>query len=174
MLITILGIMTGQKNYENFRFDLGKKESGNDYHAKNTLGYLGRYQFGMARLADFGLCERVSEGYSNNSFKWAKGYSEDTFLTNEVLQDEIFDKHVADLVKRIQKYQGSMIGTVQYKIYITLSGMVAASHLGGYASARDFIKYGKITVDSNGTSIKDYLLSFSGYDLKKVDNQNND
>lgn len=166
--MVIIGIMSEQKNYENFRYDLGKRESGNNYKSKNTLGFLGRYQFGLARLCDFGLTERIKAGYSNECFVWAKGYSEETFLTNEALQDDIFDKHVKDIINKVQKEFLSIIGTTQRGILISLSGLVAGCHIAGLGGVKDFIYYGVVVKDAYGTSVKDYLKNFSGYDLTKV------
>ena len=59
------------KTYLDFRNAIGFKESSNRYGVVNSLGYLGRYQFGTARLSDFGLCARVSgtQGFVNDDFE---------------------------------------------------------------------------------------------------------
>lgn len=168
-LMLILNLLMNRiKDYEQFRNDLGWRESKNNYQLKNSLGYLGRYQFGMARLADFGLCERVSAGYGNNSFVWKEGFSEDSFLTNQPLQDSTFDKHVDNLITRIQNNFGGYIGTTKKGVLITLSGLVAGSHIGGIGGIKDFLMYGIDKKDAYGTSISNYIKSFGGYFLKVV------
>ncbi len=157
-----------KKGYEAFRLALKKAESGNDYQIVNALGYLGAYQFGMARLTDLGYAVRKanSVGYANECFEWKPQYSKASFLGDHNWQDRIFDKHIADLLKRIEGPLDIYIGQTLQEIPITLSGLVAGAHLGGIGGIKRFLKFGTDTSDALGTSIGDYIKRFAGYNLK--------
>ena len=43
--------------YERFREAVGMRESSNRYYIVNTLGYLGKYQFGKSTLRRFGITD---------------------------------------------------------------------------------------------------------------------
>lgn len=177
LLLRIIVIIMSSKSYEDFKYALGKRESDNNYQCKNSLGYLGKYQFGMARLSDKalippdrpnGLTKRISSGYGNSSFEWVKPLSEGAFLTNGALQEEVFDLHVADYVKKIKKKYIDYIGTITNGVLITISGLVAGMHLAGLKGVEDFLYYGRISKDGYGTSVKDYISIFAGFNLEKV------
>jgi len=81
-----------KKNYYAFCLVIKQQESSNNYRIVNSLGYMGAYQFGMARLCDLGYTERIlgTRGFSNKVFRWKKGYSQEMFLNNPNWQDKIF------------------------------------------------------------------------------------
>jgi len=92
-----------------FREALAFKESQGNYFTTNTLGYLGKYQFGVGTLQLIGV------------------QSATQFLNNPVLQERAFKTNVARnkwiLRRDILKYEGKrMRGTK-----ITESGMLAAA-----------------------------------------------
>jgi len=159
LLKTILRAVS-KKNFEDFKNDLGKRESGNNYLIKNTLGYLGRWQFGMARLCDYGIVEKVEGKY-----KWMNGYSEEIFLNNPCLQDKVFKWHVENLKSYIEKNLYDYLGKNINGIYIDVSGLVAGSHLGGIGNVKKFLQAGENKVDAYGTSIGSYIQNFTGYRL---------
>jgi len=140
------------KTFTDFARDLGARESSGDYTAKNSLGFLGFYQFGLARLTDLGLCRRKpgTTGYSNSSFEWIPPNSEEAFLSSPDLQEELFKKHVADLRRQLRKFE---------------SGLVAGAHLLGVGGVKELLLEGKVGRDANQTSIVSYIAKFSGYDL---------
>lgn len=83
------------QTYIDFRNAIGFKESSNRYTIVNQLGYLGRYQFGLARLSDFGLCVRKvgTTGFGNEDFDWVPPFNQNNFLASPALQDACFDHH---------------------------------------------------------------------------------
>ena len=157
-----------KKDYIAFREALGQRESGGDYRAVNPYGYLGKYQFGMARLCDLGYTERKpgTTGYSNANFIWKNGYSKEWFLTSPKQQDEIFYKHCQLLKKRIVEEFNDYLGVVTVLgISITLSGLIAGAHLGGIGGIRNFVLHGADSLDANGTRISQYIKEFGDYDI---------
>lgn len=140
------------KPYSDFAADLGARESGGRYDIKNKLGYLGKYQFGLARLTDLGLCRRKpgTTGYANSCFEWVPPHSEEEFLGSPTLQDEMFRKHVSDLKRRVGRFT---------------SGLVAGAHLLGMGGVKDLLFEGVVGEDANGTKITSYIARFSGYEL---------
>jgi len=142
-----------EKDFVGFKEALAFKESQGKYSRVNTLGYLGKYQFGKSTLRELNL----------------KVKSKD-FLKNPLLQEKAFlanlEKNKWILRKEIKKYSGKWINGVK----ITESGILAAAHLGGAGAVQQFLwSYGKNTmIDAYGTKIEHYLKKFSGYDLSDV------
>lgn len=159
-----------QKGFEQFSRALGRRESGNNYQAVNSLGYLGRWQFGMARLTDLGIARRQKgiRGWSNSAFEWIPPYSKEGFLNDKVLQDKIFKNHVRRLSTDINVRFGNHIGKKRWGIMITLSGLVAGAHLGGIGGVQRFLDKGLVSSDIYGTTVSNYIRKFAGYDLSKV------
>ena len=135
-----------------FREALAFKESQGNYFTINTLGYLGKYQFGIGTLKLMGV------------------YNATYFLNNPVLQERVFQINIARnkwiLRKDINRFVGKRIGGVE----ITESGMLAAAHLAGAGNVKKYLRsYGKYNVaDVYGTNIKHYMKKFSGYDVSYV------
>lgn len=147
------------KGFEEFKNDLGQRESSNNYRCVNSLGFLGRYQFGKPRLWDLGLS---IDGWRPKNFieipNYIRQLTRDQFLNDSVLQDKIFRDHVKNLSIRI---------TVRYaaeSARFTLSGLVAGAHLKGLGGVKSFIE-GKDNEDAYGTKISEYIEKFKGYDL---------
>lgn len=161
-------LLKGKNGFREFAYLLGQRESNNDYETKNSFGYLGAYQFGMARLCDLGLTERIKEGMSNDCFKWKEGMSEEMFLNSPEVQDQLFFRHCTDLAGTINKEFGNEIGKQKYGVLITLSGLIAGAHLLGLGGVRNFINKGEVGKDGYNTSIKDYIQSFAGFNLDKL------
>ena len=63
--------------------------------------------------------------------------------------------------KLIKKYEGKYL----HGIYITESGVLAASHLGGAGNVKKWFRKGEVFRDAIGTSITSYMKQFSGYNL---------
>ncbi len=135
-----------------FKEALAFKESSGNYFVTNTLGYLGKYQFGIGTLKLVGI--------SNTS----------NFLNDPILQEKAFETNIARnkwIMRRdIERFVGKRIRGIQ----ITESGMLAAAHLAGPGNVMKYLRsYGKInTKDAYGTSIDKYIKKFSGYDLSVV------
>ncbi len=135
-----------------FKEAVGFKESQGKYNKINTLGYMGKYQFGKQTLRTIGI---------NDSIK---------FISNPKLQEEAFvtliKRNKWELKNEIEKYSGKTISGVK----ITESGILAAAHLGGPGSVKKFLKSnGKNKCsDAYGSSVKSYLKQFSGYETSGI------
>jgi len=162
LLLRIINLLLRRNGWEQFKHDLGMSESGCNYGIKNTLGYLGKYQFGMMRLCDAGITIKTSAGY-----EWAPGYSEAEFLADGELQERLFLWHVKDLARLVQLHYGEYIGKRVNGALITLSGLVAGAHLGGLGGVRLFLT-GADATDAYGGTVSNYIKLFAGYDLSEV------
>ena len=144
-------------SYLGFRESLAFKESKGDYRVTNTLGYLGKYQFGASTLRLMGV------------------YDTQNFMSNPVLQERIFDLNVARnkwiLRRDIKRFVGKKINGA----LITESGIVAAAHLAGAGNVKKYLRsYGKIDFsDAYGSTIKYYMNKFSGFDISQIHAQHN-
>lgn len=140
------------RTFEQFAQALALQESGGEYKALNRFGYLGRYQFGLARLTDLGLCRRKpgTTGYANQNFEWIPPHTETEFLNSPILQDRIFQTHIADLRRQLKQFE---------------SGLVAAAHLLGVGGVKHLLFEGEVDKDANGTSALDYIKKFASFDL---------
>jgi len=129
-----------------FRERLAESESGGDYSARNDEGFVGKYQFGAARLTDF----MSSTG---------KKFSMDQFQNNPALQEEVQGWHEDDILSYVadqglDEYIGQQVGGV----IISPEAMLAMAHLGGKSGMKKFIETdGEYNPsDSNGTRLSDY------------------
>jgi hypothetical protein len=128
------------------------KESQGKYRKINSLGYLGKYQFGATTLKTIGI---------DDSRK---------FLNNPRMQEKAFVALLAqnkwELKDLIDKYDGRVISG----ILVTESGILAAAHLGGAGSVKKFFKHeGKRYLkDAYGTSIRSYMKEFGGYETSGI------
>ncbi len=140
------------KSYEGFKEALAFKESRGDYFTVNTLGYLGKYQFGSETLKVIGI------------------YNPNQFLYNPELQEKAFtanaERNKWVLRKDIKRFEGKLIGGVK----VTESGILAAAHLAGPGSVKKFLRSygGNNFSDAYGTTVKHYMKKFSGYDTSMV------
>jgi hypothetical protein len=141
---------------ENFLNHLAYKESSNNPNVVNTLGYIGKYQFGRAALKEVGYGSlRVSEFRKNPS----------------IFPEEAQDKAIIMLLKinrkrlesTIEKYEGKYIAGIK----ITEAGLLAAAHLAGASGVKRFLRTnGRYNpADSYGTRLSDYLLEFSKHEF---------
>lgn len=139
-------------SYNGFKEALAFKESQGNYFIINTLGYLGKYQFGIGTLHLMGI------------------YNASQFLNNPKLQEKVFRINIARnkwiLRRDIKNFNGKRIRGV----IVTESGMLAAAHLAGAGNVKKYLRsYGRWDVkDAYGTSISDYVNKFSGYDVSKI------
>lgn len=159
-----------KKDYQAFCRAIRERESGNNYTIVNKFGYLGAYQFGMARLCDLGYTERIpgTTGFANKCFRWKPPYTQEKFLGDSDVQDQIFREHVLDLARTIKKkFRDYLIGNICVSgIVITLSGCVAGAHLGGVGGLRKFLTSGISPEDGFGTPVEYYVEKFANYDLE--------
>ncbi|QBA64389.1 hypothetical protein [Muriicola soli] len=139
-------------SFVGFKEALAFKESQGNYFTINTLGYLGKYQFGIGTLQLMGV------------------YNATQFLNDPTLQEEVFRTNLSRnkwiLRRDIRRFVGKTIRGIE----ISESGILAAAHLAGPGNVKKFLRsYGQLDVaDAYGTSISNYLKKFSGYDVSAI------
>jgi hypothetical protein len=140
------------KSFVGFKEALAFKESRGDYFIVNTLGYLGKYQFGAETLKLIGI------------------HNPTLFLKTPQLQEKAFiantERNKWILRRDIRNFAGKKVNG----ILITESGILAAAHLAGAGSVKNYLRsYGIDNFeDSYGTSISYYMKRFSGYDTSFI------
>ncbi|WP_318308824.1 hypothetical protein [Flagellimonas crocea] len=145
------------KAFNGFKEALAFKESQGKYQRVNTLGYLGKYQFGSSTLNLIGV------------------YDTEDFLDNPKLQEKAFEANIARnkwiLRRDIKRFNGKTLGGIK----ITESGILAAAHLAGAGNVKKYLRsYGQIDVtDAYGSNISYYMKKFAGYDISNIKQQKN-
>ena len=141
-----------QNNFVAFKQALAFKESQGKYTVVNTLGYLGKYQFGRTTLERFEI------------------YDTEGFLQNPELQEKAFTALCKVNKWMLRKEIKRSVGKTINGIKITESGILAAAHLGGAGNVKKFLRSnGKETFsDAYGSSIQFYMKKFAGYDVSNI------
>lgn len=140
-----------------FKEAIAFKESQGKYRKVNSIGYMGKYQFGSKTLRAVGV------------------HNTKDFLKDPALQEKAFvallSKNKWILRNEIEKYEGKIIDGIE----ITESGILAAAHLGGAGSVKNFFKNkgNRHFRDAYGTSLRSYLKAFGGYDLSYIEADSN-
>lgn len=141
------------KFFIGYKEALAFKESQGNYRKINTLGYLGKYQFGLETLKSIGVKDSAH------------------FMNSPKLQEKAFvtllAKNKYELRAYIARYEGKMIDGVK----ITESGILAAAHLGGVGSVKRFFNSNgtRSKKDAYGTSIRTYLRDFAGFETNTIE-----
>ena len=153
-------------DYADFCDAIRRRESSNKYACVNSLGFVGAYQFGMARLCDLGLTERIRPGYANDCFRWKAPMSRDSFLSNKSVQDACFDLHVQKLKDQIIGHKIPLpfqCSCCSKPFSLDLSGAIGVCHLLGFGGLFSLVKRGRDEMDGYGTRASTYGKLFSGY-----------
>ena len=142
------------RDFVGFKEFLGFYESGSDYKKINSLGYLGKYQFGRSTL-------KVLRIKKIDNFINIPELQEKAFLMNVMRNKWI-------LRREIERFSGKKINNV----LITESGIIAAAHLSGPGNVKKFLRNNCNNnldfKDINGTKISDYIRIFRNYDISKI------
>ena len=140
------------KNFVAFKEAVAFKESQGKYSVVNTLGYLGKYQFGKNTLKRIGI------------------YNTDTFLKNPELQEKAFVAYCKVNKWILRKDIKRSVGKTINGIKITESGILAAAHLGGAGNVKKFLRSNGETIfeDAYGATISQYLKKFSNYNVANI------
>lgn len=141
-----------KKDFVAFKEAVAFKESQGKYSVVNTLGYLGKYQFGKTTLQRF------------------KIYNTEAFLNNPELQENAFialckvNKWI--LRKDIKRSVGKIINGIK----ITESGILAAAHLSGAGNVKKFLRSNGVVrfTDAYGSTIQHYMKRFGGYNVSNL------
>lgn len=174
------------KTYQDYFDALGFKESSSipgrvqNYDTENAFGFIGKYQFGEAALFDLGYYGiDKSDG---NLFKndWVGSWSgkdginsKQDYLNNGSVQETIIYEWHNILWGRIkflglEKFEGQILNDHQ----ITISGMLAVSHLLGtgsqssdVAGLKGYLLSGAVfsSTDANGTTANEYMTLFESF-----------
>lgn len=144
--------ITPPDSFLTFREALAFKESQGKFWKINSLGYMGKYQFGMTTLETLGIRDSLK-------FMNSPRLQERTFIKNLRYNHEILQPY-------IEKYAGKKVAGIK----VTESGILAAAHLSGAGGVKRFFKtQGRKSVrDAYGSSVKSYMKKFGGYDLSEV------
>jgi len=140
------------KSYVGFKEALAFKESKGNYFSVNDFGYLGKYQFGKETLKLIGV-------YNPNQFLYNPELQEKAFMAN-------LERNKWVLRRDIKRFVGMRMNGIT----ITESGILAAAHLAGPGSVKKYLRSSgqKGFSDAYGTSIKNYMKRFSGYDTSFI------
>lgn len=143
--------------YVGFKEALAFKESQGKYDTINSLGYLGKYQFGESTLKMVGI------------------YNTEDFLHSPKIQEKAFQLNVARNKWILRRYIKMFSGKVIDGTEITESGLVAAAHLAGAGNVKKYLRsYGREDFsDAFGSSVKHYIRKFGGYDLTAIPQKHN-
>ena len=135
-----------------FKEALAFKESQGKYNAVNTLGYLGKYQFGITTLERFKIKNPKS------------------FLNNPALQERAFNALCAVNKWILRKDIKRSVGKTVNGIKITESGILAAAHLSGAGNVKKYLRSnGNYNLsDAYGSSIEYYMEKFAGYNVSEI------
>ncbi|WP_317196478.1 lysozyme family protein [Robertkochia flava] len=140
------------KSFNGFKEALAHSESRGNYFVVNSLGYMGKYQFGASAMKAVGVT------------------SKEEFLNNPEIQEKAFEailqRNKWILRDYIEQYSGKTVGGVK----VTESGILAAAHLAGARNVKRFLRsYGEQGFkDAFGTSIRYYMSKFAGYDVSHI------
>ena len=140
------------KYFIGFRESIAFKESQGKYRKINTLGYIGKYQFGIETLKSIGINDSIG------------------FIDSPKLQEKAFvillSKNKYELKDYINFFDGKVIDGIK----ITESGILAAAHLGGTGSVKRFLNSNgeRKCKDEYGTSVKTYLKDFGGFETSAI------
>ena len=149
---TDLNVPFTGKFFIGYKEAIAFRESQGKYKKINSIGCMGKYQFGSETLRSIGV--------SNH----------DLFLNSPQIQEKAFiallSKNKWKLRNEIEKFDGSVING----ILITESGILAAAHLGGVGSIKKYLRTNgkRYFRDTYGTSIRSYIRTFGGYDTSFI------
>jgi hypothetical protein len=141
-----------QKNFVGFKEAVAFKESQGKYNVINTLGYLGKYQFGRTTLERFRI------------------YDTQKFLKNPELQEKAFAAYCSVNKWILRKDIRRSVGKTINGIKITESGILAAAHLSGAGNVKKYLRSnGQIHFsDAYGSTVQSYLKKFAGYNVSNI------
>ncbi|WP_293872307.1 peptidoglycan-binding protein LysM [Flavobacterium sp.] len=140
------------KYFIGFKEAIAFKESQGKYSKINTLGYIGKYQFGVETLKSIGITDSIC------------------FINSPKLQEKAFVVLLSKNKYELQEYINFFDGKVIDGIKITESGILAAAHLGGTGSVKRFLNSNgeRKCKDEYGTSVKTYLKDFGGFETGAI------
>ncbi len=158
------------------------------YQVENSLGFMGKYQFGEPLLIDLGYYQAETfymHGADRNNWqgRWTGKHGIDSKAafqgSPEVQETAIREAFALNLscIKDALAEQGQSIdgylGQVKTfdgkTVTISLSGLLAGAHLSGPYGVAKLLLEGLAVNDEFGTSILKYVDEYGGYDVTPAD-----
>ncbi|AHE68106.1 hypothetical protein Loa_02569 [Legionella oakridgensis ATCC 33761 = DSM 21215] len=155
------------------------------YHVHNTLGFLGKYQFGEPLLIDLGYYSPAPTGYYGTTAtnEWQGTWtgkngvdSKEEFMTNvqELAIREAFamnmgviNQYLNQAGKTIDDFLGHEFTYTRFGeahiATVTMSGILASAHLQGPGGVAQLLLHNIASSDEYGTNILFYMDKFGGY-----------
>jgi len=161
---------------DDFYAALAQRESGGNAGVENTFGYLGLYQMGEPAMMDATWYDETAPNETSKN-DWIGSWlsnaqangvtSKATYLAKPNAQDVAvrrYHNRVAGYINALNllDFEGQSVNG----IVITRSGLLAACHLLGCGTVRDYLEApGSGTpADAYGTTIEEYLSLFANYE----------
>lgn len=154
---------TDEDFYEKYKEMIGYSESRGQYGITNSIGYLGKYQFGVQALETLGYLKagvsklvKPGEDQSkvfDNPANWLGGYTKESFLSDQRAQEDAFSK-MTEMNLRILKNAGVITSESTAQ---EIAGYLAGAQLGGAGGVIKHVKGGSDPSDAYGTSISKYI-----------------
>jgi len=145
--------MKRKEAFDAFKHRLGFRESGNNPHAVNPLGYIGEWQFGAAALKDVGRSVSI------------RAFHRDPSIWTREQQEEDLETLINLNAIRLQWYINHFDGKIVRGVLVTKSGILAAAHLAGAKGVMNWFNTGYNPKDYFGTKLTDYMIQFIGYEF---------
>lgn len=137
---------------------MGRRESSSNYTAVNSIGYLGKYQFGYLALIDAGLVKSsvTSNSQLNIPDNWIGKIcsSKQDFLANESLQEDVMFSYTKRNYNALVNL--GVIHKSNKENTMEVAGWLATAHLLGPGGAKK-VANGEPGADAFGTSGLDYF-----------------
>ena len=156
------------------------------YHVHNTIGFLGKYQFGEPLLIDLGYYTPAPTGYygSTATNEWQGTWtgkngvnSKEDFMSvaQEYAIREAFAMNMNIINARLEQAGTSIddfLGNeftytaqgITHTGVVTMSGILASAHLQGPGGVANLLLNNAVSYDEYGTNILSYMDKFGGFD----------
>lgn len=148
---------TGAFNHDAFKAAIGIHESGNNYGAVNSIGYIGKYQFGAAALTDLGYIKlSVYQQYPANNKNaalrdpnaWKPPYTRAGWLADRAEQERAMDRLI-ELNRRSLTNKGIL---TDRSTAAQQGAWLAIAHGLGAGAANTYFRRGETKPDGYGTT----------------------
>lgn len=143
--------------WDDYTEALGRRESSNNYKAINKIGFVGKYQFGIAALIDAGFIKPEFAKSGNKALRreevWKKGLSLDEFLDSPELQEEAMRTYTERNYKTLKRLKVIDSASTPEEV----AGALAAAHLKGPGGAKKYLLDKKDNADQFGTKASEYF-----------------
>jgi Ca2+-binding RTX toxin-like protein len=166
--------------YQDFLFAIGTSESSNRDVFVNRDGYAGYFQFGETAMRMIGWYQvDATPGVIDFKGGWtaeakANGVNSlQDFLSSHAIQEKAITEYYQYLWMNdwgqsfenttLKDYIGKTVGGIK----ISVSGLIAGSHLVGADQVEAWLKSGGVTTpnDPYGTKVSEYVSKFANYDM---------